>query len=289
LIRWIVSATAMRVLFKTLFILLLFQQVNAQSVSTSVGARSSSLGNASCVVTDEWSLLNNIGGLAAGKEINTAFTFEAKPAIPGASRMAAIFTSPLKIGSIGVGVFKFGDQIYSEQIVTAGYGNQFGIASLGLKFNFIQYRAEGFGIKRVLSVSTGGVATITPQLSIGAYIQNINQPKLTNGERVPVRLAAGLAFQPTEQVTLITEVEKELAFDPTLKAGVEYSIHKKVFARTGFNLLPEAAFFGIGFKNWRLKFDYALQYNNTLNFGHQASACYRIEKNKKNSNTSKPQ
>lgn len=277
----------MRFFLKTFLILLLFENALAQSVSTTMGGRSSSLGNISSILSDEWSLLNNVGGLAKVKEANTAFSFEAKPALPGASRMAALLSSPLKIGTLGVGVFKFGDKLYSEQIITAGYGNQFGIASLGLKLNYIQYHAEGFGTKRALSISAGGIADITPQLSIGAYIQNINQPTLTNGERLPTRLAAGLAFKPTEQVLLLTEVEKDLDYNPTIKAGFEYCIYKKVFARTGFNLNPEAAFFGIGFKSWRLKFDYALQYNNSLNLAHQASACYRIEKIKKKSDQNK--
>ena len=274
----------MRFYLISVLIFLLVKNTTGQSISTTIGARVASMGNPSSVLADEWSLLNNIGGLAKVKETSTAFSFEAKPALPGASRMAATFSTPLKIGALGIGVFKFGDNIYSEQILTTGFSNQFGIASLGLKLNYIQYRAEGFGTKSALSISAGGIAEITPQLSIGAYIQNLNQPKLTNGERVPTRLAAGLSFKPTEQLTLITEIEKDLAYDPTFKAGMEYCILKKVFARTGFNLNPEAAFFGIGFKGWRFKFDYAIQYNNSLNFAHQASACYRIEKFTKKAN-----
>lgn len=248
-----------------------------------MGARTSALGNTSSIISDEWSLLNNVGGLSKVKEISTAFAVEMKPALPESSRMAAIFSTPLKKGAMGVGIFKFGDNMYSEQILTAGYSNQLGIASLGIKFNYIQYKAEGFGTKSALSISAGGIAEITPQLSIGAHIQNINQPNLANGEKLPTRIAAGLSFKPTEQVLLVTEVEKDLTYDPIVKAGIEYCIHKKVFARTGFNLHPEAAFFGIGFKGWRLKFDYAIQYTNSLNFAHQASACYRIEKIRKES------
>ena len=271
----------MRISILSLLILLFAEKTQAQSVSTTMGARSASLGNASTTLKDEWSLFNNIGGLAKVKESSTAFTFEAKPALPGSSRMAASFSSPLKIGAFGIGIFKFGDKLYSEQILTTGYSNQFGIASLGLKLNYIQYRTEGFGTKSAVSVSFGGIAEITNQISIGAYIQNLNQPKLTNNERVPVKLAVGVSFKPTEQILLLTEIEKDLAHDPTLKFGMEYAIHKKVFSRTGFNLNPEAAFFGVGFKGWRLKFDYSIQYTSNLNFAHQASASYRIEKSVK--------
>ena len=277
-----------RPLFSVL--LLLFLQLGntySQSVTTTIGARSAAIGNTSSILSDEWSLLNNIGGLAKIKETSAAFTFDTHPALPGSSRMAATFSTPLKIGAFGIGVFKFGDKLYSEQILTTGYSNQFGIASLGIKLNYIQYRAEGFGTKNAVSISVGGIAEITPQLTIGAYIQNLNQPKLTNGEKVPTRLAVGVSFKPTEQVLLVTEIEKDLLYDPIIKAGIEYSLLKKVYARTGFNLNPEAAFFGLGFKSWRIKFDYALQFTNSLNFSHQASACYRIDKLRKKSSKSK--
>ncbi|MBK5279413.1 MAG: hypothetical protein JJE09_11185 [Bacteroidia bacterium] len=274
----------MKFLLISILLFLLSENTTAQSSLTTIGARTAAIGNTSSTLSDEWSVLNNIGGLARVSETNAAFSFEARPALPGSSRMAAAFSTPLKTGVLGVGVYKFGDKIYSEQIITTGFSNQFGIASLGLKLNYIQYRAEGFGTKGALSVSAGGIAEITDQLSIGAYIQNLNQPKLTNGERVPVKLSVGLSFKPAEEILLISEIEKDLAYEPTIKAGMEYCIHKKLFARTGFNLNPEAAFFGIGFKGWRLKFDYAIQYNNSLNFAHQASACYRLEKIRKSSN-----
>jgi len=274
----------MRISIISLLILLLAEKTMSQSSSTTMGARSASLGNASTTLKDEWSLFNNIGGLAKVNEPSTAFSFEAKPALPGSSRMAASFSSPLKIGAVGIGVFKFGDKLYSEQILTTGYSNHFGIASLGLKLDYIQYRAEGMGTKSAVSFSLGGIADISNRLSIGANIQNLNQPKLTNDERVPVRLAAGLSFKPSEQILLLTEIEKDLAYDPTLKIGMEYVIHKKVFTRTGFNLNPEAAFFGVGFKGWRLKFDYSIQYTNNLNFAHQASGTYRIKKSVKEEN-----
>ena len=141
----------MRISTLSLLLLLLGEKTTAQNASTTMGARSASMGNSSAMLSDEWSLFNNIGGLAKVTETITAFSFEAKPALPGSSRMAATYSAPLKFGSLGVGVFKFGDNVYSEQILTTGYSNQFGIASLGMKLNYIQYRAEGFVVERYRS------------------------------------------------------------------------------------------------------------------------------------------
>lgn len=245
-----------------------------------MGARALGMGTAASVLQDEWALLNNVGGLAKVKELSAAFAFEARPSLPGSPRLAATFSVPTHYGTAGLGLFRFGDQLYSEQVLSAGFSNQFGIASLGLKLNYIQYRAEGYGTKTAVSVNFGGIAQLTPQIAIGAYIVNLNQPKLStvDGEKIPARLIAGIRFKPAESVLLVTEVEKDIDNKATWKGAMEYKFHNKLFARTGFNVEPNAAFFGLGFQGWRVKFDYALQYSSVLNFAHQASASYRLQK-----------
>jgi hypothetical protein len=51
-----------------------------------------------------------------------------------------------------------------------------------------------------------------------------------------------------------------------------------VFARSGFNLKPEAFFLGMGFVNGNLKIDYAIQYTQLLNYSFQASVIYSFKK-----------
>jgi hypothetical protein len=265
----------------TVFVLIAFTAikiVKAQSVSTLMGARAAGISYTSSVLKDEWSLFNNVGGLAGVEKANTSFAVDIRPAMPGANRVAAVFSVPLHLGVVGVGFFRFGDNLYSEQLISTGYSNRFGIASLGLKVNYVQYRSEIYGAKSLVTINFGGVADITPQLSVGAYITNINQPKLSdNDERLPTKLVAGFGFKPTEKLLVTTELEKDLDYDATWKGGAEYVVHKKIFLRTGFNLHPNAAFFGVGFQTWKLKVDYALQFSNTLNFAHQISAIYFIQ------------
>lgn len=248
-----------------------------------MGARSSGLAYASSALADEWSLFNNVGGLAKVDRLSAAFAYEVRPSLLGTKRVAAVLNTPFKFGTAGFGFFRFGDDIYSEQMISGGFSNQFGIASLGLKVNYIQYRSEGFGVRSAWSVNFGGIAQITPKISIGAYATNINQPRISSqdNERVPTKLVAGLGFKPTDKILLLTEVEKDIQYEATIKGGFEYTVHKKVFFRTGFNLNPNAGFFGLGFNARRVKIDYGMQYSSILNLVHQASAIYRFEKKKK--------
>jgi hypothetical protein len=248
-----------------------------------MGGRSAGLGYASATLHDEWSLLNNVAGLSKVNQPSAAFAYEARSGLIGANRMAAVMTAPVKMGAAAFGLFRFGDDLYNEHVITLGYSNQFGMASLGFKVNYIQYHAEGFGTRHAVSLNFAGLAQLTPQIAVGAYVVNLNQPKLStlDDERLPTKLVAGVAFQPGRKLLILTELEKDLEYDPTVKWGMEYTVHKKVNFRTGFNLHPNTVFFGLGFLIRKLKIDYALQYNNALNIAQQASAVYRLERNGK--------
>jgi len=267
-----------------LFLLFFLEETGAaQSVNTLMGARAAGLGSSSATLCDEWAMLNNVGGLSKVNHTVATFAYDSRPALPGADRMAATFSTPLKNGVAGLGLFRFGDGLYDEQIISTGYSNQFGLASLGLKINYIQYRAEGFGTRNALSLNFGGVAQITPQIAVGAYIVNINQPRLStvDSERLPTKLVAGVSFKPDQKILLVSEIEKDLSFNATFKAGAEYQLHNRLHFRTGFNLQPNAVFFGMGLVAKNLKIDYALQHNNALSFAHQASLICRIDNKKK--------
>jgi hypothetical protein len=254
------------------------QAANAQSTTTLIGARAAGLGYTTSVAEDDWSLFNNVAGLAHVDQLSASFAYEVRPALMGANRMAASILAPSKVGTLGVGIFRFGDDVYSEHQVSVGVGNQIGNTSLGAKINYTQYRVESFGNITALSFDFGGITRITSQLSIGAYITNLTQSKLigTDGERLPTKLIVGIGFRPSDKLFVATELEKNIDYQATWKSGLEYSIYKKVFFRTGFNLNPNATYFGLGAQKKNLKFDYAIRFNQLTGTAHQASAIYII-------------
>lgn len=268
---------------KTLACTLLFLCVihsSAQHASMLMGARAMGMANATACLDDEWSLFNNVAGMAKVKHSFSAFSYDAYPTFAAFNRMAAVFSMPVGPGTAAAGVYRFGDNVYNEHIISAGFANTMGLASLGLKVNYIQYYAEGFGAAQAFTVSFGGIAALSPEISIGAHIVNINQPRLTKvmGERVPTVLILGAGFTPTADIVVAAEVEKDLDHRPQIKGGIEYRVHKKLRVRTGFNLNSRAGFGGLGFEQKRFTLDYALQYNVMWAMGHQASVIYRFGK-----------
>jgi len=246
-----------------------------------MGGRAAGLGYTSSCISDVWSVMNNIGGLAEVNKAIISVSQNVHPYLKSFNRSALVVAVPAGKGVVGAGLYKFGDNLYNEQVITAGFANRFGLASLGLKINYVQYFAEGFGTRGVVTVCFGGIATLTPKLQIGAHITNINQPSITSGnqkEKVPTRLTAGLALKPSDKVIFTTEFEKDLDAIMIWKTGVEYQFHEKFFLRTGFNVHPDAAFIGTGFNPRRFGVDYALHYDLAAGLNHHMSVRYKLQK-----------
>jgi hypothetical protein len=248
-----------------------------------MGARANGMAYAASGLADQWSIFGNIGGLTGTESPTAACSYQAHPSFKSFNRTAAVFAAPLKLGVAGVGVYRFGDDLYSEQVARLGFASQLGIASLGVQASYVQYRAEGFGTRGVVTLGLGGITKLTSWLSVGVSISNLNQPVISDAtqEHLPTILTAGLALRPSTLVLVVTEIEKDLDYSPTWRTGLEYTAHKKFMARTGFALHPQAAFLGFGFKGTVLTLDYALQFQQTTGVSHQATAGYRFHKKKK--------
>ena len=240
------------------------------------------LGYASACLSDEWAIFNNPAGLAKVKQTTAGFSYDAMPTFKSFNRMAALITVPSPAFTTAVGAFRFGDALYNEQFLSAGIANKLGLASLGLRFNYIQYHAEGFGTYTALTVSFGGIAELTKTLHIGAHITNINQPVINKqtGEKIPTIMTLGMALIPSEKIFLTSEVEKDLDHKMQWKAGLEYKALKKFTVRTGVNLNPEAAFLGFGWRGKKFIIDYGIKYNPNFGTNHQATVVYPFTKAK---------
>jgi hypothetical protein len=254
----------------------LFQSLIAQSSFPLIGSRAAGVGYATSCLTDGWAIFNNPAGLAALKNLEVGFAYESVPGFSPFNRMATFIAAPVRIGVFNAGVFRFGDDLYNEQKINFGYANKFGLASLGTTFQYIQYHVEGFGQKSLISFSFGGIAELTPWLKLGAYIINLSQPEISEDEKLPTSLIAGICVKASQKVLALIEIEKDLDYEAKLKLGIEYEIHKKFAVRTGVNVNPQTAFFGFGFMPGKLKLDYTYSFL-TITSRHQVSVGYTFK------------
>src|SRR5436189_2500366 len=126
--------------FILLWLLCLTLHSHAQSASTLIGARVAGMAFASAAVPNEFGAFNNPGTLASLDALSAGFAYEVNGILPGANRIGAVFNIPASFGVTSLGVFRFGDKVYNEQILSTSFSNKFGIASLGARANYLQCR-----------------------------------------------------------------------------------------------------------------------------------------------------
>jgi hypothetical protein len=258
------------------FFLLHCIQVHAQMHNHEFGARSKSLGHASSTLTDAWSIYNNVGGISGVEHGTVFFGYDKIQNLEGFDKVAAGIIQPLKVGNVGVALFKFGDELYSEQSVSLAYGSKVGFVRLGIKANYFQMRIDELGSAGALSFDIGGTVELIPKLNFGAYISNFTLAKLSNPEHseLPVFMKLGLAYLPVDELSLYLDLCKDVANEAVVRAGIEYTVGSKFYLRTGVNTEPWSAHFGGGVLLRRFRIDYAFSNNDFLGASHQASISF---------------
>ena len=258
---------------------LLLSLSHAQDGTFQFGARSAGMAGTSITLGDEFSLFNNVGGLARVRDHAVFAGYQNRYSISEFQVIGGGGIFHHHLATAGLGFYKFGDDIFSQQKLHFAIGNTFQLVSLGLGVDWVQYSVESIGTQHVFAIQFGGIAEITPQLHFGAHIFNINQATLIQetGEQLPTVMRGGLSYRPTAQLMLNVEVEKDLDFDEVFKAGIEYQLVEKVFIRTGINTGPLIGSFGVGFHPSKLKIDYAFTNHVALGNVHEISMAYTLK------------
>ncbi|MGM0580153.1 MAG: hypothetical protein ACQETL_05710 [Bacteroidota bacterium] len=262
-------------------ILLLFSfQIHAQSVYAPVSSRAIGIGDASVTMGGYWASFQNTAGITTTEYLDAGATYENRFGMPGMDFMAAGLTAKLPFGHAALNVFRFGDDIYNEHKISLGYATELGIIKLGGRINYLQYQVQGFGTQETYSIDFGGIASITPQLVVGAQALNITQSSLNveTEQRVPTLLKLGVSYRPKEYFMLNAEIEKDIVKPTMLKLGAEYNFLDKFYLRTGVNSNSFQSFYGLGFKYLSFQWDYALSNHAEMGFSHSLSMHYKLRK-----------
>ena len=254
-----------------------FSFLNAQSGDYQVGPSGAGMGYTNATISDAWLMFNNVGGLGKDQSFRAGFLFENSFLLEGLNRMGLTLIFPFSWGNIGGSIYRFGDDLYNEQVLSLGYGNQLGIASLGIRLNYLQYYIETLGSKGTLILDFGGIAQISDKFYFGAYVVNISQGKIDEAEPLPTILRAGVSYRPLEHIAVNIEAEKDIDYKPRIKWGFSYEFFEKLTVRTGLNTNPFASFFGLGFAASKISVDYAFSHHPPLGYSHQLGAIYLIK------------
>ena len=236
------------------------------------------MAGASVTLSDAYSLFNNVGGLGKVENHSVFASYQNRFGISSLQSIGAGAIYQSSFGNAGLGVYKFGDDLFSQQKIHLAFSNQIQLVSLGVGVDILQYDVSTVGTEQVVTIQFGGIAEITKQFQFGAHIFNLNQAKLIEetGEKVPTVMKAGLSYRPSNELMINLEVEKDLDFDEIIKAGIEYQVVENVFLRTGVSTRPFLNAFGLGFYPKQLILDYAYSRESDLGAIHELSLGYRL-------------
>lgn len=253
--------------------------LNAQLAGTPpVGPISMGLGGISSPLSNSWAVFNNPAGLASHSDFDAIFAYQTIFDFAPFNTVSAAVNYPSSFGTSGLGVYRFGDDLFSTSMLSLGFGKKIGIIGLGMKLNYLQYKIDGFGKRALGLAEMGALGQLTPALTFGMHIYNFTQSVISEstGEKVPVILRLSADYRLGEQVHLYLEGEKDVDEPVDVKFGLSYQVIEALTLRTGFSTQTNRMSFGAGILISRLTVDYALRANETISATHSFGLAYRF-------------
>lgn len=267
-----------------LFFAILGPFARAQNYPT--GAKSASLGHASVALSDLWSSYNNQAGLAFLEAPEVGAFVENRFLMQELNAQGLAYAMPFKKmgGTLGINLYRFGYSNFNDNKLGLTFAKKFGkVFSAGIQLN-LHYFQQGGAYESILT-ATGELSVLlflAENWTLGAHVFNPTRSSMASfdREKVPTVFRLGTAYAFSDKVQATLEIEKDLVYDPTFRAGIEYKPGKKISIRAGINSNPISPAFGLGLHLGDFVLDAASAWHQTLGFNPQASLSYRFNRPK---------
>lgn len=262
-----------------LWLCLLVLEVHAQLPGVPpTGPITAGLGGISSGLDNAWAIFNNPAGLSSQEHLSLILGYQTLLNFKPFNTATAAVVLPTKFGVTAFSVYKFGDDLFSNQMASVAFAKKLGIMSLGIKAGILQYNIQGFGKQSVFIADIGGLAELTPTLAFGMHIYNFSQTIIASEsqEKVPTVIRLSLNYRPSDQLKIFIEGEKDIDLTPDINFGISYRIIEGLTVRTGFSTLSNSHSFGGGFHFKRFIIDYAIRANSDLGSTHNFGLTYAL-------------
>jgi len=235
------------------------------------GARSGGLCNAfSALAGDAYAVFFNPAGLASVRNVGLSLSYvPARYGFPELSRGSVLASIPTHFGSFAVGLGRYGFDLYREVHGVLTYANSIDRVDAGINLNFYSVSIQNYGSSASVGIDAGLLITIVDELRCGLVINNINAPTIgSTSEKIPQSFTMGIAYSPSNDLTLVADIYKEQRFELSQRLGIEYWLTKNFALRTGIATEPSEYAGGIGVRLSSFQFDYAFTIHHGLGGTH---------------------
>lgn len=212
-------------------------------------AQSMAMGGAGVAFGGAHSIWRNQAGLAGLSGPTLIAMGEQRFLLSEIRSVAAGAAFPTASGTFALSVDYFGFDAFNQQQIGLAYGRKLlDEVSIGARFLFLNTRIPDYGQRGHLTFEISVLAELLPELTLGAQIHNPLQLEVTENETLPTIFALGLTWQPSGDVLISSEVEKDIDFPARAKIGVQYRLIEAFSLRVGVGTNPTSPSFGLAYQ-----------------------------------------
>ncbi|MFI5172829.1 MAG: hypothetical protein ACHQFW_10585 [Chitinophagales bacterium] len=241
----------------------------AQAGYNDAGSRTNAMGNTGVTFEDVYSAQNNQAGLAFVENISAGISTQNLYLVEGGiNSHYGVFAMPIKKqGAFGLSLNYFGDNTFNQSKIGIGYGRKLAEnVSVGIQLDYVGTKTIETGSGAAFTFDVGILYKPVSSLSVGAKVFNPIRAKtgLDYNEALPSIINIGLAYLPSEKITICAEGELNVEDNLRTKFGLEYHIVEQLFLRGGYISNPSMYTFGVGVMIKELKIDISSQFHQQL-------------------------
>ncbi len=258
----------------------------------SAGASGLAMGNTGVAFENIYSAFKNQAGLARLQGISFAVQAEQRFLAAGLNSGSVAFAYPTKSGTFGLTINYFGYSVYNEQKIGLSYSRLLDKnLSIGGQIDYVGLRFQDseYGNRGTVTFEIGMQVRLLKKFTVGAHVFSPVRIKLTDDPEdvIPTQFTLGVSYKPSEKVMVTAEVEKDLDFPVSFKAGVEYFPIEKFGIRAGTGTQPTQNSFGFGIRLEQVQIDLGTTFHWDLGFTPGISIAYNIPPSKTTTPTKK--
>ncbi|MFA0963079.1 hypothetical protein AB9P05_14840 [Roseivirga sp. BDSF3-8] len=223
-------------------------------------------------------IMANPAGLSEADETTARFTAITRFGEAAFTTMGATALIDFRQANLEIGASHFGDDVFGIDRISIATGHKLGIASLGVRLHAFTYRTEATGSRTIPVFEAGGIADLSEKLSVGAWILNPGQARISEAEYFPTLMSMGITYRLAGSLSLLAEVEKDIDRSAVIKAGLNYVLNEYVSTMIGVRTEGHRMSAGLAFHKHSFSFHYAGMWAGLPGFSHQIALDYAIGK-----------
>lgn len=183
----------------------------------------------------------NQAALGAVKNFEAALYVEKPFLLQALSVCHFAVAQPVGDGSFGLQLRYGGNSDYNSAKLGIAYGRTIGAkAAVGVQFNYWSRHISGYESTAQVTVEGGFLFHFSDAFHAGFQVCHPAGVVLSkSGKKIPALYTAGLTYQPSQSVSLTTEIAKSGALPVALQTGLQYRFAPALWAKAGINSTKE--------------------------------------------------